>query len=177
MKKIITIALAGMIGAVAQSAQVTWSANAIQNSPDNSVTAGWIVQIFDSSVSYDYEKAAAGEITPWVSGSTVAAGTTYRATGTTDLANGTSKTIYAVIYDASSIAAAKNYIVSDNLTITASEGGAKVTAGFGSMTGTTAAANKFLNSSWTSTSAVPEPTTVALLALGLAAVGLKRKVA
>jgi len=177
MKKILAFAAVAALAATTQAATVSWSMTKVQDSPNNNAAAGWLVQIYDSSVAFDYAKAAADEITPWTSGVTTETGTTtksYRASGTATLTAGSSKTIYAVIYDASSIASAKNYIVSDSITITAAANDAPVTASFGNMSGT-ATSNKFLNSSWTST--VPEPTTVALLALGLAAVGLKRKVA
>ena len=171
MKKLIIAAVAAMFGIAVQAAQVNWSVNAIQPPTGETVTAGWIVQIYDSSVAFDYAKAAAEEITPWASGATVAAGTAFRAAGSTELANGTSKNIYAVIYDATSIAAAQNYIVSDVITISAPANGAAVPAAFGSMVATTTA-NKFLNATWT---AAPEPTSGLLLLLGVAGLALKRK--
>ena len=163
-----------MLGIAVQAATVNWSINAIQSSPDSAVGAGWIVQVFDSSVTYDYAKALAGDLTTWVDGKTVAAGATFRAAGSTTMENGTSKNVYAVIYDATSIANAKNYIVSDVLSLTATANGANVPASFGAMTGTTAA-NKFLNSSWTATAAVPEPTSGLLMLLGMAGLALRRR--
>lgn len=174
MKKMIIAAAVALVGVALNAATVNWSVNAVQSSPDNTVGAGWIVQIFDSSVTYDYAKAASGDITAWVSGSTVAAGTTFRAAGSTTMDNGTSKSIYMVIYDATSIGDADNFIVSDVMTITANAAGSAVSSGFGSMIATTTQ-NKFLNSSWTSTAAVPEPTSGLLLLLGVAGLALRRK--
>ena len=174
MKKLIIAVAIATLGVAVQAATVNWSINAIQNSPDNNVGAGWVVQIFDSSVTFDYAKAAAGDLTPWVDGSTVAAGTTFRAAGSTTMDNGTSKDVYAVIFDATSVAAAKNYIVSDVLSLTANAAGSTVLASFGAMTGTTTA-NKFLNSSWTATTAVPEPTSGLLMLLGVAGLALRRR--
>ena len=164
-------ALAIAVGVMAHAATVNWSINAIQSSPDVSVGAGWLVQVYDSSVSYNYADAKAATLATWVTGSTVAAGATFRAAGSTTMDNGTSKDVYAVIYDAATVADAKNYIVSDVLSLTANAAGSPVTATFGAMTGTTAA-NKFLNSSWT---AVPEPTSGLLMLLGMAGLALRRR--
>ena len=176
MKKIIIAAAVALMGIAVNAATVNWSVNAVQNSPDNTVGAGWIVQIFDSSVTYDYTKAVSGDISAWVSGTTVAAGTTFRAAGTTTMDNGTSKSIYMVIYDATSIGSADNYIVSEVMTITANAAGSAVSSGFGSMIATTSQ-NKFLNSSWTAvpSESVPEPTSGLLLFLGMAGLALRRK--
>ena len=172
MKKISIALVAVVLGIVANAATVNWSVNAIQSSPVSTVGAGWIVQVYESSVAFDYAKAKAGDITAWIEGASVAAGTTFRAAGTSTMDNGTSKTIYAVVYDASSIANAKYYIVSDAMTITANAAGSPVSAGFGSMAGTTLAANKFYNSTWT---AVPEPTSGLLMLLGMAGLALRRR--
>lgn len=174
MKKMMVAAAIAMLGIAVQAASVNWSINAIQSSPDNAVGAGWIVQVFDSSVTFDYAKAASGDITAWINGSTVAAGATFRAAGTATMDNGTTKNVYAVIYDATSIDSAKNYIVSDVLSLTANAAGSNVLASFGAMTGTTTA-NKFLNSSWTATAAVPEPTSGLLMLLGMAGLALRRR--
>lgn len=173
MKKLIGAVAVAMLGVAVQAATVNWSVNAIQSSPANTVGAGWIVQIFDSSVTYDYAKAIAGDLTTWTDGKSIAAGATYRATGSTTLENGTSKTVYAVVYDAARIEDAKYYIVSDVITLTATANGANVNAAFGAMTATTSA-NKFLNSSWTAT-AVPEPTSGLLMLLGMAGLALRRR--
>ena len=171
MKKMMVAAAIAMLGIAVQAATVNWSINAIQSSPDNAVGAGWIVQVFDSSVTFDYAKVASGDITAWINGSTVAAGATFRAAGTATMDNGTTKNVYAVIYDATSIDSAKNYIVSDVLSLTANAAGSNVLASFGAMTGTTSS-NKFQNSSWT---AVPEPTSGLLMLLGMAGLALRRR--
>lgn len=171
MKKLLIITVLAICGAVANAATVNWSANAIQSSPDVSVAAGWLVQIYASTVDYSYDSAKAGSISTWATGSTVAAGTTFRATGSGSQSDGSTASYYAVIYDASSVAAAKNYIVSDNVSVTTPANGASVNLAFGAMTATTTA-NKFLNSSWT---AVPEPTSGLLMLLGMAGLALRRR--
>ena len=179
MKKIIIMAAAMMLGIVANAAAVVWQANAIQSSPDVTVGAGWLVQVYSADIAFDYDDAKAGDITAFASASTVAAGTTYRASGSVadGLANGTSGSFYAVIYDASSVAGAKNYIVSDAVTVSATAAGNDVQLTFGAMAAPTAAANKFLNSSWTAvpSESVPEPTSGLLLLLGMAGLALRRK--
>lgn len=177
MKKLIIAALFAMIGVAVNAATVKWQANAIQSSPDNSVGAGWLVQVFTSDVAFDYAAAKAGSITAWGSASTVAAGTTFRASGTVadGLANGTTKSFYAVVYDASTVADAKNYIVSTDVSATATAAGNDVTLTFGAMAGTSLAANKFYGQSWASTTAVPEPTSGLLMLLGMAGLALRRR--
>ena len=174
MKKLLTTLSAVVIGIAAHAASVNWQANAIQSSPDTAVAAGWLIQIYSSAVSYNYDSAKDGSIATWATGATVAAGTSFRAAGTGTQDNGTTASYYAVIYDAATVAAAKNYIVSDTVSVTINAAGSTGNLSFGAMTATTSA-NKFLNSSWTATTAVPEPTSGLLMLLGMAGFALKRK--
>ena len=171
MKKIMIGLCAVVLSIAAQAATVNWSANAIQSSPDATVGAGWLVQIYSSDVVYSYDAANAGTIATWASGSTVAAGTTFRATGAGTQADGTTVSYYAVVYDAATVAGAKNYIVSDVVSVATAANGATANLPFGSMAATTSA-NKFLNSSW---QAVPEPTSGLLMLVGLAGLALRRR--
>ena len=174
MKKLVLIAAVALSTVCAKAASVNWMANAIQSSPDVSVAAGWLIQIYTSSVTYDYAAAKDGTITAWASGATVAAGTTFRATGkvTDGQTNGTTVNYYAVVYDASTVAAAKNYIVSDAVSVVANAAGSDASLSFGAMSGANLAANKFYNSTWT---AVPEPTSGLLMLLGMAGLALRRR--
>ena len=174
MKKLMVAVAIAMLGVMANAATVKWMANAIQDAPDTSVGAGWLVQVYSSSVAYDYALAKAGTIETWASSTTVAAGTTFRASGTVanGIANGTTASFYAVVYDAADVASAKNYIVSTDVSITATAAGNDVNLSFGAMNGTALGTNKFYGQSW---QAAPEPTSGLLLLLGVAGLALKRK--
>ena len=73
-------------------------------------------------------------------------------------------TLYMVLFDASTIANANYFMISSAITQSFGASGNK--------TYTFVSSNGTLPSSWT---AVPEPTSMALLALGVAAVGLRRR--
>lgn len=173
MKKLFALIAGVAICYVTNAASVTWSVNAIQSSPDITVGAGWLVQVYSSTVTFNPQKASNGELTVWSSSTSISAGLTYRATATVadGLSKGTSAGFYAVIWDADSISNAKNYIVSDIYTATAAITDQPVNMSFGSMAASTTA-NKFLNSQWQS---IPEPTSGLLLLLGAAGLALKRK--
>ena len=174
MKKLLTMLAAIVVATISQAATVNWLVLNVQSSSDTAVAAGWAIQVFSSTVTYDYAKAAAGEITPWETGATVLSGTSYRATGSGTQANGTSASYYAVIYDAASIDSAKNYIVSAAVAVMTNDAGSDARLSFGNMSGT-GTTNAFLNSSWTATAAVPEPTSGMLILLGMAGLALRRR--
>ena len=173
MKRLMIFVAVAILGVVANAATVKWQVTNIQGSPDASVASGWVVEIYSATVAYDYAKAAAGEISSVFSGSAVENNSTFRATGTVadGQANGTTESYYMVIYDASTIADAKNYIISGIKDLQTNAAGSDATLSFGSMKGTTSA-NMFLNSSW---QAVPEPTSGLLMLVGLAGLALRRK--
>lgn len=171
MAKLLVGACALMLGIVAQAAAVNWSINTIRSSPDAAVSAGWLVEVYTASVDFTYDAAKNGTITAWQSGSTVPAGSTFRVQGQGMQDNKTTVSYFAVVYDAATIAEAKNYIMSAVVSVTTPEGGATASLAFGAMSGT-ASSNKFLNSSWT---AVPEPTSGLLALLGFAGLALRRR--
>ncbi len=174
MSRLIVTAFSIMLGVAVHAAAVTWAVSNVQSSPDATVGAGWVVQLFDSSVEYDYTKALNGEIEARFTGATEVNNTSFKAS-TKELnaaAANESVSLYMVIYDANTIEGAQNYIVSEVVSKTVAASDGDITLSFGSMKGTTTA-NKFLNSSWTA--AVPEPTSGLLLLVGGALLALRRK--
>lgn len=180
MKKIMVIAAVALAAVCSKAASVNWNiANVQSPTPGVIASAGWLVEVYQSSVTYTYAAAKAGTITAANSSTTFASGTIMRVGGT--IVDGYSANdaveLYAVVYDAATVADAQNYIVSAvpaNKKIAAS--GADLTLAFGNMAATTTA-NMFYGKSWTATGStpVPEPTSGLLMLLGLAGLALKRK--
>ena len=172
MKKLLVAVAIALVAVASQAASVNWSINNIQSSPDVTSAAGWLVQVFDSGTAYSFDTAKAGTISVLDSASSISSGTIIRVSGSkTGYSAGDAVNIYAVIYDAATVADAKNYIVSDVLSKSINATGSDLNASFGNMA-STATTNMFRNSTWT---AVPEPTSGLLMLLGMAGLALRRR--
>lgn len=175
MKKLIVAMAIAIVAVATNAAVVNWNVTNIQSSPDVTVSAGWFVQVFDASTVYSYEAAKAGTITALDSSTSFASGTIFRVGDSFgDYAAGAPVNVYAVIYDAATIDAAKNYIVSAEVNKSINASGSPLTLAFGNMA-STASSNFFKGAEWQATQSIPEPTSGLLLILGLAGLALKRK--
>ena len=195
MKKLMIICVATLITAVAQAATVNWTISNVYSPSDSTakVAAGsmsaWLfvtANSTDVTTGIPVTTLAAvqsvldsGDLSGLSSlaaahGSNTAAGNVVGSTGLTGFSSG-SLTAFAVVVDSTDLASAENYfLVSDGATKSVtftSATGAKALI-WGDQTSYTQGAGK-----WTSTTAVPEPTSGLLLLLGVAGLALKRKVA
>ncbi|MBQ7190173.1 MAG: PEP-CTERM sorting domain-containing protein [Kiritimatiellae bacterium] len=183
MKKMILALAVALVAGLTQAASLNWTISNIKSSSDSSAAgSGYIAYLFFTEGTGAFESysfttvdavktAIAGGTTTFDTSTAIKAYATTTAntsggilnvaTGISGLDNGDSVSGFAVVFDTDK----KNYIV----TKTASQSwtsatGAKALA-FGSQ------------ASNTTYTAVPEPCSVALVLLGVAALGLKRKIA
>ena len=173
MKKFMIGLAVACAAAVSQAATVNWSLTGVTASPNNAAAAGWVAYFLDGSTRTEFNALTADKVAAYAvskatdSGTTSAGRTGVQASHSYgNFSAGDPVSGYVVLFDASSATAAKNYAVTTTQSLQIpGAGNANMSWAFSTTTG-----------GWVST-AVPEPTTVALLALGFAAVGLKRKLA
>ena len=194
MKKSLAFIAVAVLAGVSQAATIKWQANNVKI--DGTAVSGGVAYLVMAEGSSGpgttgYTTYTAASLKTAIEKGSIAGAIADTKTGTAGQINkatignfgngGTSdpdtiKTFF-VVFDKDSIAASTKYVIigADNpmsKTFTSATG--EQTASFGNVT---TGANGYSISGSGGWTAIPEPTTVALLALGLAAVGLKRKVA
>ena len=180
MKKLIMFIAVAVAAVGVQAASMTWSITNVIGPDGNNAPVGTYVALFASGTTYDHAKAVSGDLVPTYSATTVAQGTSGAvragASGVGSYDVGDTASFYAVVYDASTLAGASNYVISDVVSATVGANGANISLQYGSMK-STATSNKFKNalaSGWTSADS-PEPTSGLLLLIGGAMLALRRK--
>lgn len=185
MKKILVATLVLSMAMLTQGATLKWSANNIKY--EGAAVSGGIAYLLATaqagnvnyslytaetlkseilSNSFDGSKAVASKATG------TAGQISYSGIG--NFNEGDSLSAIFVVFDGATIETSTKFMISGGpLTANWSSATGEQGVAFGNMsTGANVSAD-----GWVSMGSVPEPTTIALLALGLAAVGLKRKVA
>lgn len=170
-KMMMTIAIA-LVAVAVNAGTVTWSSTGLKNALpggafDTTALSGAVAYLFVGTPNVGAITTAIENDTFTGAGNLATAFTTTSGsilkTGIGSYVN-QNVTLYMVVFDAATIAGANYFMVSSAIT--------KSFGASGNNTYTFTTAGGTLPSSWT---AVPEPTSMALLALGVAAVGLRRK--
>ena len=182
MKKLMVIATVALVAVASQAAQIKWSASKIAPSGDATVYSGIVVDVTGTSYKNVGEVVAA-LVADTFTGTTIyktdsddiAAGTG-TAVGTYKIATGTATALagdlnqevnyYALVFDAATIAGAKNYI--------STSGSDAKYAKFSAQGLLTASNGDQSSNSWVAM-ATPEPTSGLLLLLGFAGLALRRR--
>ncbi len=184
MKKLIVAMVAITTAVVANAAAMNWSVSySYQPGADTDsgpFASGWIMAVFDAGVT---ATSTADKISTLIKGGAADAVTTYAvSTATGDSDGGASKygvnftgdaggtaNAYLVLFDATTVAAAENFYVSDvasGAIPTSGTSGMIYFGDDGDLLGSAVAG------SW---QAIPEPTSGLLMLLGMAGLALKRK--
>lgn len=183
MKKLMTLACAVALAAVAQAGAVKWSATQLDASPAGAYTESttYTAYLFDASVTEIatvtgyLTKAGGADWTSFLAASVDSSTATYNTTKEAlsytaksygDFSQGDTFSGFMVVLDADSTDNAQNYLIATKgedqvLSVTFGKTGDK-TLGWGSQAGVT----------WQS---VPEPTSGLLMLLGMAGLALRRK--
>jgi hypothetical protein len=182
MKKMMMMMAIVLCVGIAQASSISWSVNALkQANLDNTLS----VSILSGAIVYGFVgtatdaanalTAASGDtFGTWLAGfsgtqiGTSLTSTTGAASKTNQgsFAGSSSQSVFLVIFDAATYDAANNVMVTSVFTQTLPASGSKMYA-FGTQGGS------YIASTWTDI--VPEPTSMALLGLGAAVLGLRRK--
>ena len=181
MKKLMIVVAAIALAGATQAATMSWS---VLNMQAGGIEAGWLVALYDASTTFDYASAKDGTLAALYTAQTelASAGSTVvkvQSSGNNKpngeaFASGDSIAAYAVIFNASTIAGATEYMVSAVKSATVGSAGGNISLLYGSMAATTTA-NTFKDSTFQPANPIPEPTSGLLLVMGLGALALRRR--
>ena len=179
MKKLIIALAAICCVGILQAASVTWTLSAVQKSDASGAASGYLAMVFDATTAQSDVIAAimakdtsalSSLANNWKQDTTTTSAGLLRSAGNGNYSASDTFEVYAVIFDAGSVADANNYFMTASKAGNIAANGANANFSFGTFASQVSTAGS--SGGWV---AVPEPTSGLLMLLGMASLALKRK--